>query len=363
MNLVPMLLIEKKFSVADSALAMALIKAMSVLGTFVSGHASFRFGMKGAILLSFFVGGVALLPLPYAEGFISIVFFAGVAQFAQSLFTGPVRLLVREMVPPAERQMSWGHFRTAINLGQIVSYSVGTFISGLSLPLFFLINSVTSIIASFVGVKIIPTHTALPEAETEDNGSISGKHLVAFFSWALVMGGFSLLYEIFITSTAAFCKLDFGTEGPLLFSKIMLINTAICTVLAIPAAKRIKNPTRAVPIGILGITLGAMVIFLFHHSPLYTFFGVFLVTAGEVTFTALATYILMQLTPRSKKQHYLFGHAMVLQPIGRIIGGALSFPFVIYGDFPALFTFGLGAILLLFFLWQKDNILKHLPAN
>jgi MFS family permease len=346
LNLIPMLLVEKQLTASESSIVMTIIKTTSVVGTFLGSYLCDVFSMKLALLLSFFLSGIGLGILPLISSISALTIFASFAQLGSSMFGGPMRLLIANEVDPDEQQESWGWFRLANNLGQIVSYSVGTFFSSFGINALMYFDCLTSLGATAVGAKVIEDKKET-KSTVESKESFFGDSYKIFITFALVTGIFSLMYDMFIVAIAANTKLYFGFEGVKIFSIAMMINTIVCALVAVPASKKIKDPKLAIPLGILFMTLGSIISFHAKYNLTLLYFGIFVVSVGEIFYTALATFILIRITPETKKKGTIFGVALIFQPIGRIIGSALAFPYIVYGNHYVLTTSLIGAICML----------------
>jgi MFS family permease len=363
LTIIPMLLVEKQLSGRESALIMTTIKVTSILGTFLGSYLCDFMGMKFTLLLSFFLSGIGLGALPIFDTLMGLTVFASVAQLGNAMFGGPMRLLISEVAQKDEQQVAWGWFRTANNLGQIVAYTIGTLFAGFGISALMYFDALTSLLATAAGSKIIK-ETKNHEDQKQDHHPFHlSKSMKTFLVFALVTGGFSCMYELFMVSVAANSRIYFGQNGVSLFSKIMLVNTILCTIVAVPASKKIKDPRMAFPVGILLMALGsALAFFQKDHIP-FLILGVLLVSLGEVFYTALSTYVLIRITPKMKKKGAIFGIGLIFQPVGRIIGAALAFPLVVYGKHGVILPLVLGLTVLAIAFAILPEIIKILKEE
>lgn len=333
LSLIPMLLVRKHLSVMDSSLIMSIIKFTSVGGSFIGGYFCDIFGMKFTLLLSFALAGLGLGLVPFFSSIVSLTFFSSVSQLGNSMFGGPMRLLIADWMKPEEQQESWGWFRLSNNVGQIFSYGLGSFFAGIGITTLMYFDCMTSLLAVIIGFKIIPKEKKIKEKSPSNFQSPSNHNdkLKTFIIFAIVTGGFSCMYEMFMVAMAANSEIHFGYEGVKIFSQIFLVNTVLCALVAVPATKYIKNPRVAFPLGIIFMGIGSAIAFHARHQLFPLFLGTFVVTLGEIYYTALATYVLIRITPQTKMKGSLFGFGLVFQPVGRIIGAGLAFPLIVHG--------------------------------
>jgi predicted MFS family arabinose efflux permease len=340
LSLLPMILVAENLSVKNSTIIMSVVKTCVFLGSFLGGWFADRLGLRASLIISFGLSGLGLGFLSNAHDFILILICGCFAQLGTSMYAGQGRLLITDLLPVSDQQEAIGWLRTANNLGQIVSYAIGFFASAFGFAALLLFDALTSIIAMAVSVTKVPRSKeihAARAAQAIDNASAKNRSWSLFVMTSLVIAGFSFLYEIYITSTSARCQIFFGPQGLKIFSKIMVINCVLCTVMAVVAARRIRDPRFAFPVGIFLVGVGSYITILAGASERFLFVGAFVVTSGEIFFTALASFVMIHVTPYSKNRGSMFGISLVIQNVGRILGGAAAFPMVIHGSKPELF--------------------------
>lgn len=333
LSLIPMLLVRKNLSVMDSSLVMSTIKLTSIGGSFLGGYFCDIFGLKFTLLLSFALSGIGLGLLPLFSGLFFLTLFASISQLGNAMFGGPMRLIFAERMEPRELQESWGWFRLSNNIGQIFSYGLGS-LSGIGIAALMYFDCFTSLLAVVLGYKVIPRENYLQkmkQAHPAEKQTLDYSKIKTFMIFAAVTGGFSLMYEMFMVSMAANSEIFFGYEGVKIFSQLFFFNTILCALVAVPAAKYIRNPRIAFPLGIIFMGLGSAIAFHAKYHISYLFLGVFFVSIGEIYFTALATYVLIRIAPNMKMKGSVFGLGLVFQPLGRIVGAGLAFPLIVHG--------------------------------
>ena len=131
----------------------------------------------------------------------------------------------------------------------------------------------------------------------------------------------------------------------------MVLNTVLCSIFAVFAARSIRNPNVVFPLGIILVASGAAIVTAGLDSKWIIFIGVSVFSFGEIIFTALAQFVLIRTTPASEDQGSLYGLSLVVQSMGRILGAALAFPLVVHGSHPVTFILlSASLVLLLSFL-------------
>jgi MFS family permease len=333
LSVFPMLLVERKLSVGTSAWVMTGVRSASVLGTLAGGWLCDRVGLRATILLSFAVSGLGMGALPWAPvawgpwGLLSLGFLA---EGAMSFFPSSSRLYLVELVPAREHQESIGWLRAANNLGQILCFSVGWLFAGSGVGPLMLFDSGTSWLAALIGLRLLPCEGdrpmpapwAPPEAALPKAGSL-------LLGTVLVSAAFSFLYQLFMVGAAARFKLELGNDGLRLYSQSMVINTVLCTLLAVHMARMLKRPGPAMALGTMLVTAGGILI---AYGPLTrpcVYLGAFVLTLGEVVYAAVAQLTVMRLMPSHRRSGVLYSWTVAAQVLGRAAGGAAAFPWVI----------------------------------
>lgn len=365
LNLLPMILVERQISARDSSLVMTLVKVATVGGIFLGGWASDRLGMKKTILSSFIISAVALALMPFSPTILTLTITSVAASGAIGMFPAAARLLLVELVPFQLQQESMGWLRTALNFGQVVCYSIGTIFSRWGIIILFLFDSFTSLLAAGIGAKILPRQ-GVTQQQTSSTPSEEKPTAVSwnmFFLCAVIVAGYSFLYELYFVGAAAKYKLLFGDEALRIFSVIMLINTVLCSIFAVVAARSIKNPHFAFPVGIVLVAVGTVLAVSGTPSFPIICLGALVVTLGEIIFTALGMFMMIRMTPASKSRGSVYSFGMVIQHSGRILGAALAFPVIVHGSHPVPFIVGSAAVILLLISVAWQGLARYVPVH
>ncbi len=332
LSLLPMLLVEKQLSSGSASAVMTLVKVALLVGMLAGGWATDRLGMKRSLLLSFALAGIGLGCLPLGDTTVWICAFAVIGQLGQAMFYSPARVMVVGMVPPAQQQESIGWLKTANNLGNIFSYAIGALCFHWGVLVLMLFDSLTSLVAVGVGARVLPDLGRAKAKRPEAGGGTWS----LFTLCTLAVAGFFFFFELFMVATAAKCRIAYGDEGLRLFSEAMIINTVLCTGLAVVASRVLRNPNIVFPVGIALVAIGTWLATDLASKPVI-FAGVLVISLGEIAFTALAQFVIIRATPRTPRPGLVYSMSLVVQSLGRIAGATLAFPVVVHGDHPLPF--------------------------
>ncbi len=345
-----MLLIQRQFSQSQSSLVMGLVKAFTIIGVFVGGWLSDR-GMKRAILLSFVAAGAGLAGAAYASTLIWMAAAASIAQLGQTMFQAPAKLMVTEFVEPHEQPESFAWLRTANNLGQVVSYSVGAIFSTLGIPFMMLFDSATSWLAAGAGLQLLPSESSrarlrAEQAKSAPSSFSSRQEWLDFALVTLLLAGYNFIYDLYMIGIAGKCELVFGSQGLRVFSEAMVLNCVLCSIFSVYASRFFDSPLLAFPVGVVlsvaGLAFSAQGI---HSVPLF-YVGCFCITFGEIVFFALAQTALIRTIPGGGRRGAIYSASLVVQNVGRIFGGALAFSWIVYQPRPLPLILGTGGAVL-----------------
>ncbi|MGZ3731134.1 MAG: hypothetical protein ACXVCG_18055, partial [Bdellovibrionota bacterium] len=161
-----------------------------------------------------------------------------------------------------------------------------------------------------------------------------------------------------ITAAAAECKTLFGSEGLQIFSKIMVINTFLCAIFSVFAARYLRRAELALPAGIALLAIGCLITFRPGAAEGAFYLGSLLVTLGEIVFNALSGIVLIVITPPGKRQASLYSRGVLLQFVGRIAGASAAFPLVVDGAHP-LFVIFVGCVAGLLLCVESRSMLRE----
>jgi MFS family permease len=336
MSLLPMLLVAHSVASGPSSVILAFVKLSALVGVFLGGHLSDRWRVKTVITSSFLIAGGGMLFLAGSSTALWLCVFGVIAQMGQSMFPSSAQLMLGRLLPPREQQEAVGWLRMANNFGQIVSYTLGLAFASLGVVGLMLFDAMTSFLAAGIGQRQLPSFSLAAQERTSVRTSEErpgqGQRMKGIVATVLMAATFSFFYDLFMTGAAAKIQLLHGAEGLRVFSKVMLINTVLCTGLSVAAARSLKNPAKVLPVGLL--LAGGACLLLIQGRSEALFAGAVALTLGEICFQALSSFVLLRMTSQLKRRGGAFGAATLIQVAGRSLGGAAAFPIIVDGCHP-----------------------------
>ena len=346
LSLVPVLLVERHITTQQSAAVLSAIRLTLIVGVLSSGWVLDRMGGRFTVLVALLMSAVGLGLLPLASTALFIAVFGMLAQYGDGLIRIAFRVILTDSVPFENHKEALGWMRAANNFGQIISYGVGAVAGLFGIIYLFWFDSITSFIAFGVGLRVLPRPKHPHEVSAIASSSLERQEKLRVFVFcALILCGFTFFYELYMTSTAGRLELIHPGKGLRLFSTCMVINTVICTFLAVPAAKYFRRPSIVFPVGIFCCLIAVVISTFFTQSLLLVWLSAFLISFEEVAMVSLTQFTLIRLTPKSANSTSWYSAGLTLSNLGRIVAAGVAFPWFVQHEIKP------GYYLVLFMIW------------
>jgi predicted MFS family arabinose efflux permease len=365
LSLIPILLVRRGVSTAEGSLVLSLLKITILAGTLAGGALCDRFSSRTLVLTALLLSATGLGFLPFQKTLGMIILFGVLGQIAEALLNVVQRLLLMGQVDSSLQKEALGWLRMVNNFAQIFSYSVGAAAARFGVMPLMLFDSATSLGAFCVGRKILPPDDS--SAEGHGRGLAGGKggapaSKTAFFSFALVLMGWALFYELFLEGGAGRLEALHPGEGLRRFSYMMVLNTTLCAAFSVRAAKFFEKSWAAITGGLVLTAAGIIIAAWGMASQAWVLGGMLLITLGEMMLGAVAQYTLMRMTPGEQNSGFSYSLGLTLMQCGRIAGAALAFPLLIHAADLSIFTrlIAGGLAILLAVLWALREQITRL---
>lgn len=131
-GLLPLLLIQKSFSLSNIGSVVAVYPAVWGISQLFTGKMADFFCKKSMLSWGMFLQGLALIMLAYADGFISFVMLMALLGWGTAMVYPSFLATVAENAHPLDRDKSMGIFRLWRDLG----YAIGALLTGIIADLF-----------------------------------------------------------------------------------------------------------------------------------------------------------------------------------------------------------------------------------
>jgi MFS family permease len=332
LSLIAILLVDKGVTTAQGSFVLAALKAMIVTGTLVGGALSDRVGPRTLVLAAFLLSAVGLGGLPFGGTVAVILAFGLLAQFAESVINVGQRLLLTQEVSEENHKEALGWLRMVNNAAQIVTFSVAALASRLGVAPLMLLDASTSLGAFILGRRLLSPDEGPAERPDAPKPGGAPASKVVFFGCALVFLGWSLFYELFVEGISGRLEALHPGEGLRRFSLIMILNTVLCAALAVRATKAFPRSFTAIAGGLALTACGILAAAWRTSSMAWVFFGMGLLTAGELMLGAVAQYTLIRLAPGGRNSGTYYSFGLTFMQCGRILGAAGAFPLLVHAQ-------------------------------
>ncbi len=265
-------------------------------GAVVGGKIADTIGRKHAYLILQFLAGLSLLPCAFNINGQSVIILLIVATLLNGAVRPSLDALVVDILPQTQRNAGMGLMYLGINIGVAVGPAIAGFLFKSNLPLFFILDGVTSFVAVIVVGVLISQKSidkSINKEEKEDTFHKTSKEHTNI--WTYMKSNKKLLAFILIFTSFAMIYVQIKFSVPILFGEVfgenssiyigwMFTVNAVTVVLLTAFVTEVtsKNSSiKNVAIGGLfyGVGFGLFGVF---HSFLGYMFATFIWTLGEI---------------------------------------------------------------------------------
>lgn len=346
---------------------MTAVKGSTIAATLISGWSSDVAGVRITLLLSLVLAAIGLSFLPLHLGFVILMSSGVVAQLGITSINTTMRLLLTQTVERKNQKEALGWMRLVNNMGQVLSYGLATMTASLGALVLIWFDAATSLIAFFVGMKILPQPvsgiSSDKHASSIDKGVDKGtdkrnRAWWPFIGCTLLLTGWNFAYEFFITGVAGRLKVFYPEQGLRIFSMMMVLNTVLCALLAVKATRVITRVVPSLMMGVVLTTTGLVLGVLGVQALPLVFGAILLLTLGEIIYGALMQFLLIRSVPPSRRENMVYSVAILIANFGRMIAAGLAFPMVVSAHNvagAAWLSAGLGGVSLIILILGNKN--------
>lgn len=344
-SLLPALAVLRGLDAATAGTLLGAVRAAGFVGGLLGGVLADRFGLKRPLLFGLGASavGVALAgaPLPLAVLFVSAPFGA----LGHGCFQPMVRMALGAVVEPEHQKQAVAWMRSANNLASLCGFALVAVASDVGLPALYLLDAATTTLAFWITWRRVPEVHQVRRVEVEPGAAAETPDTRrAFFLFSLVMAANMLVYELYMASEAAALARAMPERGVSFFGALMVLNTLVCVVAAVPASRWVRRPARAVPFGLALQGLGLAVAAWDFGDVGLGVLSMALVTAGEIAVTALSGHVILVLSPQGPHAGKAYGAQAVAMDFGRMVGAAAAFPVMVHGERPVVWAVVIGLL-------------------
>lgn len=216
---------------------LALLSRMP--GSFLGGKAADYFGRRRTYLVTQTIAALTLLPCAFIKNHYVIIGFLLISTFFNGAVRPALDALAIDLMPTEKRKLGISLMYLGINIGVAVGPALAGILYKVNLPLFFIVDVVTSLIAiMLVYTRISENYIQSMCEEDTKKQEFDSQHSIwtvlnrnkKLTSFILLTSGFSLIYVQTKFSLPLLFDYAFGDNGSALLGSIFSIN-AITVIL------------------------------------------------------------------------------------------------------------------------------------
>ncbi len=251
---------EFDYTLADAGWIMAAFGGGSVVGAYIGGQLTDRYGYYYIQLVALLGSAVFSLLLLWADSFWMI----WIIVFLFSMLADSLRpansVAIASFSKVENRTRSFSLMRFAVNLG----YAVGPAVAGAVAEYFgyswiFIINTITSLIAAIILFKYLPYNTDhVPATKNEQTDlGISAYKDWPYIKFIILTTVWAILFFQLFTSVPVYWSKELGlSEGNI--GQLLALNGLIIVLIEMPIIRRIEHITKYMEM----IALGSIMLIL-----------------------------------------------------------------------------------------------------
>lgn len=316
------------FSLTDTGYVLAFYGAGSILGAYLGGLLTDRYGFYQIQLYSLLFSAVMLFVLIFLKTFWAI----SVCVFLFSLISDMLRpansVAIAAYSKPENRTRSFSLMRLSINLGFSIGPALGGFVAGyLGFRWIFLIDGVTCIAAAFLLLRYLPqkkkTSDDLEKNATEPKG-LSAYRDKQYLGFILLVSVFAMIFFQLFTSVPVFLESEWKMTE-IQIGMLLALNGLLIVIFEMPVVRSLENYKRFMILIATGcITMALGFIFLgLTLSGVWMAIGyiVFITIAEILAMPFMINYAVSRPTPDRQGQYMAlysiaYGAAHIIAPVG-----------------------------------------------
>ena len=354
--------VEKGFTLGQTGWIMGLFGAGSLLGTFLGGKLTDRWGFYGVQFVSLFGSGLLFLLLGWLDSYWALCAGVFVLSTVADAFRPANLTAVGAYSSPGNLTRSMSVVRMAMNLGWSIGPAVGGFLAaGVGYSWLFIADGVTCMLSALMMLVFLPPRKANAvrhtHGETDPDAVQRPPHrdrqFMVFFAMMVLVG---LAFMQFIYTLPVYFKTELGL-GEEKIGLLQTLNALLIVIMEVGMVYLLENRYEKLSIAAVGAFLIALAFLVLNLNPSWVFLSVvcmILLTFGEMlNFPFANTYAISRSSERTRGQYMAFytmsfSLASVVAPtVGLPLAGAIGFRGLWY------LTGGVGILSALGLWWAR----------
>jgi len=205
------------YTTRQAGYVVAVYGLGSMVGAFLGGRISDRFGFYYTQFVSLFLGGILFITLGKMNSFTSICICTFFLSMVNESFRPANATAVAHYSNPQNRTQSFSLVRLAINMGWGVGGALGGFLASINYHLLFWVDGFTNISAAFLLIWLLPKVSLAQQQNLSHGKTTAVKAKPAYADK-------KFMYFIGLQLLFAFCFFQLFTTIPLYYKEGLHIN-------------------------------------------------------------------------------------------------------------------------------------------
>ncbi|MBT8221515.1 MAG: MFS transporter, partial [Bacteroidia bacterium] len=290
----------------------------SLVGSYLGGKLTDRFGSSNLILFSLFFGGISFICLQFAEQIIPLFVMIFITSALSDCYRPAMSTFVGNNSPGGTAGRSMALVRIAVNLGMALGPALGGFIAVLlGYKALFWIDGITCIIAGII-LKILLKRIPIaeedirksPDVETHSTSKIY--HDKKYVRMLVVTFFMAICFLQWFHTVPVFIKTEWGFDERYIGS-MMAINCLLIVLIEMPLVDILESRGKmsaAMRMGLI-FFIGCFMPFFFNGGILLYIIAVILFSFGEILFLPFNNAYAINLSPSKNRGAYMSWYWMV----------------------------------------------------
>ncbi len=333
------------FTNAEAGIAFGAYGLGRIGAAFLGGHLADTLGRRNTIILSTTLAAASMLLLSQAATLPAITLLTGLVSLTGEMYVPACAALLIDLAPVHQRVTMFSTYRMAFNAGWAIGPATAAFLAAHSFTWLFVGDALTSLLFAAIAWRWLPRGgTRQKEAGWSEAALVisrDGRFLRVLLSTLLI--GLAL-HQVLSTFGLHITSLGLGDS---VYGSLLSFNGLLVLLCELPLTRVTRRypPRSMVAAGYLLMGAGLTLNVVLHTAPTL-FFGMAVLTLGEMTFAPVASAYVASLAPANLRGRYVGSWAMA-NSLSMMLAPSLGM---------AVFTFSPAA------LWFACGVLAVLAA-
>jgi MFS family permease len=308
------LYITQKFNVGltEVGILFAIFSIASMVGSFIGGAVSDKFGRKAMLVFGLVTSAVSSLLMATAD---SLVAFYVIGAFVGLLSNagGPAQqAMIADLLPEKKRAEGYGMHRVVFNISATLGPAIGGVLASINFLWLFVFDAVSSLITALIVYYVIPETKPESGEEMEDQSLTQtvggyGKILrdAPYMAYVFISIIVTIVY-VQMNSTMPVYLRDQHGIAPSGYGFLLSMNAAIVVFFQFWVSRRVsgKSPMIVLALGTLLYAIG-FGMFGFGSTFQYFIVAMIVITVGEMVVAPVGQALVAQFSPEDMRGRYM----------------------------------------------------------